>query len=391
MITHKKIRQLLQYDELYLGVKKGFIFEGFVEPPLRFLPTYKFAPDTDLYDAVKRKPAWTDRVLVHCLGGEVDVEEKFDTKRTEMYLVSSNTTNHHHHHQNNRRENNNNNNGDDDEEESEVATMGFLEVDDARGGVPLMARQGSGSDIGSDGAHSNKSTPPISPSAGPNHNNNRQKITNASMFSNNSTFSGTTSSTAGTTPQAFANNNQNNNGDLSPLCLSPSTTTAVIGKNTSIDPTTHHQHQNNLFPSNVTSPQGLTMLRSNSSNLSEAGYYQFNNNMSNNENDDDNENTNNQNSNQQQQQALPRASASFEDFLAEMDRARNNLNATIENRMSVNWYCSVPSLRMSDHRPVASAFDINVAYLSKEQQEILEFDTKQEIGLDFLDELKYAL
>ena len=57
----------------------------------------------------------------------------------------------------------------------------------------------------------------------------------------------------------------------------------------------------------------------------------------------------------------------------------------------MDWYCSIPSLTMSDHRPVAASFDCTVAFLSKEQQEILVFDTKQELGLDFLDDLKYAL
>eukprot|EP00128_Syssomonas_multiformis_P012063 Colp12_sorted_trinity150504_noHs@33490 len=52
-------------DQLLLQRRKGNVFHGFREEPIKFRPTYKFDPNTDTYDssAKSRLPSWTDRVL----------------------------------------------------------------------------------------------------------------------------------------------------------------------------------------------------------------------------------------------------------------------------------------------------------------------------------------
>lgn len=45
-------------------------FQGFIEGPLHFRPTYKFDHQSDTYDSGKKKrvPAWTDRILFKQVG-----------------------------------------------------------------------------------------------------------------------------------------------------------------------------------------------------------------------------------------------------------------------------------------------------------------------------------
>lgn len=64
--TTQGIHDLLQFDELKSSIRRSKAFAGFDEHPITFLPTYRFAAnvptDAKGYD-IKRKPAWTDRVL----------------------------------------------------------------------------------------------------------------------------------------------------------------------------------------------------------------------------------------------------------------------------------------------------------------------------------------
>ena len=61
------IDYLLSLDQLNLERAKGTVFQGFVEGPITFPPTYKFQQGTDIYERRKEKklraPAWCDRVL----------------------------------------------------------------------------------------------------------------------------------------------------------------------------------------------------------------------------------------------------------------------------------------------------------------------------------------
>jgi hypothetical protein len=52
-------------DQLTVEKKKGNVFQGFLEGPLHFPPTYKYDPGTDIFDtsAKARVPSWTDRIL----------------------------------------------------------------------------------------------------------------------------------------------------------------------------------------------------------------------------------------------------------------------------------------------------------------------------------------
>ena len=244
LMSARKISQLLQYDELTLGVRKRYIFEDFVEAPVRFLPTYKLVPNAEAYDMTKRKPAWTDRVLVHCLHGTADVESAM------------------------RR-------GADDDDNGSCASptdegVAFVDVDDSRSG-------------GMKRSFSNDS------------------FENASFGS--------------------------------------------AGSNNSTAPPAHSPH---LGPTDAAAGTALPGSS-----------------------------------------PLPPTTPSFDDFIDRLDHGAG-LSDIVENRMAAVWYCSVPSLRMSDHRPVCAAFDVSCAFLSQRAKEELIFDTKQELGLDFLDELKLS-
>ena len=72
------IQDLIQYDELSIGLKEKKVFHGFKEAPITFQPTYKFdvekvgsplifgpAPNSNQYDTSKKQrvPSWTDRIL----------------------------------------------------------------------------------------------------------------------------------------------------------------------------------------------------------------------------------------------------------------------------------------------------------------------------------------
>lgn len=61
--------ELRKYDQLINTMESGEVFQGFEEQTLDFKPTYKHAAFADEYEmneedkTLKRKPAWTDRVL----------------------------------------------------------------------------------------------------------------------------------------------------------------------------------------------------------------------------------------------------------------------------------------------------------------------------------------
>lgn len=59
--------ELLQNDQLNIERAAGRVFQGFQEGAINFKPTYKYQPNTDLYecrpDKKLRAPAWCDRVL----------------------------------------------------------------------------------------------------------------------------------------------------------------------------------------------------------------------------------------------------------------------------------------------------------------------------------------
>ncbi|XP_069135012.1 inositol polyphosphate 5-phosphatase K-like isoform X3 [Argopecten irradians] len=64
-IAAKNYNALLKKDQLLKCKDKGMIFTDFEEGPITFAPTYKFDPDTDIYDTSEKQrvPAWCDRVL----------------------------------------------------------------------------------------------------------------------------------------------------------------------------------------------------------------------------------------------------------------------------------------------------------------------------------------
>lgn len=59
--------ELLQHDQLNIERAAGRVFQGFQEGKITFKPTYKYQPNTDLYeerqDKKLRAPAWCDRIL----------------------------------------------------------------------------------------------------------------------------------------------------------------------------------------------------------------------------------------------------------------------------------------------------------------------------------------
>ncbi|KAF8152980.1 DNase I-like protein [Crassisporium funariophilum] len=61
-----KFEALLQFDQLKKAMQSKKAFDGFQESPITHLPTYRFSPGLMMdklgYD-LKRKPAWTDRIL----------------------------------------------------------------------------------------------------------------------------------------------------------------------------------------------------------------------------------------------------------------------------------------------------------------------------------------
>jgi len=59
------INEMLKCDQLTCNMKRGKLFRDYQEATIRFLPTYKFAANSDHYDTSKkfRVPSYTDRIL----------------------------------------------------------------------------------------------------------------------------------------------------------------------------------------------------------------------------------------------------------------------------------------------------------------------------------------
>jgi len=64
-ISEQDLARLEHKDQLRQAQRSGRVARGFEEGPLAFAPTYKFDPQSDVYDSSKkaRIPAWTDRIL----------------------------------------------------------------------------------------------------------------------------------------------------------------------------------------------------------------------------------------------------------------------------------------------------------------------------------------
>jgi hypothetical protein len=58
---------LHEKDQLRCEIKLNHVFNNYSEAPIDFMPTYKFDPNTDIYDTSEkfRTPSWTDRILYH--------------------------------------------------------------------------------------------------------------------------------------------------------------------------------------------------------------------------------------------------------------------------------------------------------------------------------------
>ena len=59
---------VLEFDQLNYLRSEGLIFGGYIEDPIRFLPTYKYDPGTNNFDtsSKQRVPSYTDRILYKC-------------------------------------------------------------------------------------------------------------------------------------------------------------------------------------------------------------------------------------------------------------------------------------------------------------------------------------
>ena len=64
-INESLISSLLEIEQLRCEMKLEHVFMGYYEPPINFMPTYKFDVNTDNYDTSDklRTPSWTDRIL----------------------------------------------------------------------------------------------------------------------------------------------------------------------------------------------------------------------------------------------------------------------------------------------------------------------------------------
>lgn len=64
-IRMNNLEPLLEKDQLIQSKNNEQSFNNYVEPPINFLPTYKYEPKTNHYDTEgekKREPAWCDRI-----------------------------------------------------------------------------------------------------------------------------------------------------------------------------------------------------------------------------------------------------------------------------------------------------------------------------------------
>src|SRR5271163_4309111 len=83
---------LHEKDQLRCEMKLDHIFSGYYEPPIDFMPTYKFDLHTDNYDTSEklRTPSWTDRVLYRAKRAKVhnDNQNELETIQTIRYACA---------------------------------------------------------------------------------------------------------------------------------------------------------------------------------------------------------------------------------------------------------------------------------------------------------------
>lgn len=71
LVDEEDWNALLEKDQLRKELMNGQVLEGWQEGTIKFLPTYKYCPNSDLYfgcvqgkkDGKKRAPAWCDRII----------------------------------------------------------------------------------------------------------------------------------------------------------------------------------------------------------------------------------------------------------------------------------------------------------------------------------------
>jgi len=79
LIQKKKWNSLVKRDQLFLQIREKKAFVGFKENQIRFQPTFKFVPDSNEYDKVKKRiPSYCDRVLWKVNGKKTQKKIVFD-------------------------------------------------------------------------------------------------------------------------------------------------------------------------------------------------------------------------------------------------------------------------------------------------------------------------
>ena len=85
---------LHEKDQLRCEMKLEHVFTGYYEPPIYFMPTYKFDINTDDYDTSEkfRTPSWTDRILYRPKRSKVlnDNQTELETIETIHYSCAKN-------------------------------------------------------------------------------------------------------------------------------------------------------------------------------------------------------------------------------------------------------------------------------------------------------------
>ncbi|CAF5102836.1 unnamed protein product, partial [Rotaria sp. Silwood1] len=85
---------LQEKDQLRCEMKLDHVFTGYYEPPINFLPTYKFDINTDNYDTSEkiRTTSWTDRILYRSKRLKVlnDNQNELKTIQTIHYSCATN-------------------------------------------------------------------------------------------------------------------------------------------------------------------------------------------------------------------------------------------------------------------------------------------------------------
>ncbi|CAF0889558.1 unnamed protein product [Adineta steineri] len=85
---------LHEKDQLRCEMKLNNVFSGYYEPPIDFMPTYKFDINTDTYDTSEklRTPSWTDRILYRPKRSKVlnDNQTELESIKPIHYLSANN-------------------------------------------------------------------------------------------------------------------------------------------------------------------------------------------------------------------------------------------------------------------------------------------------------------